>query len=239
MTKPTALITGGLSGLGKALAIRLSHTHNLILCDLQPDPAFVNSLPSAIFIKANVVNYNEFEAAFKKGIEKFGEINILVNNAGITESTSFPIAKEDDWKRVVDVDLNGVIIGCRLALDYMSKGVVINVASVAGLTGFAFQQPIYTAAKWGVVGFSKSLVLFCKRKGLRVNCICPGFVRTPLVTASEKKGYRTTGNLVDINLVVDGFVHIIEGSMTGQVFSVTKDGTAIHIFNEKELMAKI
>ncbi|KAJ3262645.1 hypothetical protein HK103_000174 [Boothiomyces macroporosus] len=231
MTKPTALVTG----LGKALAIRLAPTHNLILCDLNPDPAFMKSLPSAIFVKANVADYKEFEQVFKAGIEKYGEINILVNNAGITESVPFPTSNEEDWKRVVDVDLNGVIIGCRLALDYLSNGVVINVASVAGLTGFAFQQPIYTA----VVGLSKSMVLFCKRKGLRVNCICPGFVRTPLVTASEKKGYKTTGNLVDINLVVDGFIKIINGKMTGQVYSVTKDGISLHAFNEKELIAKI
>ncbi|KAJ3276440.1 hypothetical protein HDV01_005063 [Terramyces sp. JEL0728] len=235
MTKPTALITGGLS----ALAIRLSKSHNLILCDLNPDPAFVNSLPSAIFVKANVANYNEFESVFKVGIQKYGEINILINNAGITESSRFATSKEDEWKKVVDVDLNGVIIGCRLALDYLTKGVIVNVASVAGLTGFAFQQPIYTAAKWGVVGLSKSLVYFCKRKGLRINCICPAFVRTPLVTASEENGYKTTGNLVDIEMVVDGFVLVIDGTMTGEVFSVTRDGITLHSFNEGELIAKI
>ena len=216
----TALITGAASGFGKALAHRLSkQSYNLVLADI----SILNySLPNTIFLKTNVLNKQELINLFNAGIKKFGYIDAVFNNAGISEQATFGEAT-DSWKKVIDIDLTAVILGTRLSLEYMTRGgVVVNTSSLAGLYPQNF-QPVYAAAKSGVVHFTKSVAISQSflDLGVRVNCICPSFVDTGILDSFDET-VKSGLDLVDIEVVVDAFLKALEPGYNGAVFRVTK-----------------
>ncbi|MHB8375545.1 MAG: SDR family NAD(P)-dependent oxidoreductase [Dehalococcoidia bacterium] len=187
----TAIITGAGSGIGRATAIRLAHEGaQVVVADINDGGAAETvAMISAAGGKASaahidVTNHDDIDAMFAFAGKTYGGFDILYNNAGIgTGQPRFPDCPEPQWMRVISVDLIAVIEGIRKAIPLLKQrggGVIINTASMAGLFGYA-ADPVYAAAKHGVVGVTRALAGL-KDEGIRVNCVCPGVVNTPMVT---------------------------------------------------------
>lgn len=189
----TALITGGVSGIGKTTALMLAgRGANLVLVDVNQElgeqavKLIEGKGGHAVFVRADVCDEAQMKGAFDQAVSRFGRLDIVFNNAGIFEPgfTRIPVEK---WKRVLDVDLFGVALGCYLAFPLMRErgGVIVNTASMAGLYPIA-GDPIYPAAKAGVVHLTHSLGIYWTKWRIRVNCVCPGIVDTPLSRATAR-----------------------------------------------------
>ncbi len=176
------LVTAGAAGIGRAIARTfLDHGARVHVCDV--DRAALDEsrrlVPAATRTVADVARLDDVERLFADVGRELGGLDVLVNNAGIAGPTA---RVEDiapaDWDRCIAVDLNGMFYCTRLALPMLKAaggGSIINLSSVAGRLGFPMRSP-YAAAKWGVVGFTKSLAIEAGPDGVRVNCLQPGNV---------------------------------------------------------------
>jgi 3-oxoacyl-[acyl-carrier protein] reductase len=143
-----------------------------------------------LVILADVSNKEDVDNMVKKTIEVFGKIDILVNNAGVVGST-VPIQelKEEDWDRIISVDLKGTFLCCKAVVPHMinrRSGKIVNISSIAGKEGNA-NMTAYSAAKAGIIGFTKALSEEVARYGIRVNCVCPALIETELVERMDKQ----------------------------------------------------
>jgi NAD(P)-dependent dehydrogenase (short-subunit alcohol dehydrogenase family) len=228
----TALITGGASGIGYTTAEMLAaRGANLMLVDLNQklgDEA-VKSMEAkggrAAFVRADVQDEDQMKNAFDQTVARFGRLDILFNNAGIFEPgfTKIPVQQ---WKRVLDVDLFGVALGCYLAFPLMREhgGVIVNTASMAGLYPIP-GDPIYPAAKAGVVHLTHSLGVYWTKWRIRVNCVCPGVTDTPLSRTSRDAPPR---NMMPPQAIADAVLKFIEDdSLAGQVVEVRPTGVYV------------
>ena len=186
-----AFVTGGASGIGAALATKLvEQGAEVWIADRQLGPAEelaqrLNRVGGqAHAVELDVRNYPSFERAVSEVVEQSGRIDYLFNNAGIGiggEVDSFTL---DDWNDIIDVNLRGVVHGIQAAYPFMIKqhsGHIVNTASMAGLVTTAAQAG-YTATKHAVVALSKALRLEAEHHGVQVSVLCPGVVRTPILT---------------------------------------------------------
>jgi NAD(P)-dependent dehydrogenase (short-subunit alcohol dehydrogenase family) len=187
------VITGAGSGIGRATAVRLGREGaSVVVADWNEEGAretvaLVEAAGGkAAAIKVDVTKSAELTAMFDFADATYGGFDILYNNAGVgTGQPAFPDSPEENWRRTVEIDLNAVIEGTRQAIPRLQKrggGVIIATASLAGLFGFQ-ADPVYAAAKHGVVGLTRALIGLHAQMNIRVNCVCPAVVRTPLVTA--------------------------------------------------------
>ena len=138
---------------------------------------------TAHFIKVNVADFASTTAAAKEVVEKFGTIDILINNAGITRDSSLMKMTPEQWQQVIDVNLTGVFNCTKSVAPYMIEkkyGRIVNAASIVGLYG-NFGQANYVATKAGVIGMTKTLARELGRKGITVNVVAPGFIATEMV----------------------------------------------------------
>jgi NAD(P)-dependent dehydrogenase (short-subunit alcohol dehydrogenase family) len=138
----------------------------------------------AAFIRADVVSEADVRAMVAFAEETFGGLDILVNNAGIVVNPPFPEAEPEQWAPVLDVNLRGVILGTQYGIQAMRKrggGVIVNISSGAGIGYGSHDSPVYAASKAGVMRFSAALAPLKDGMNIRVNCICPGWVDTPMV----------------------------------------------------------
>ena len=136
-----------------------------------------------MFAKVNTTNYGEIEAAAKAVFDKYGSIDILINNAGITRDSSLKNMTPEAWQQVIDVNLTGVFYCSKIISEYMlmkNYGRIVNASSVVGLYG-NFGQTNYVATKSGLIGMTKTLGRELGRKGITVNAIAPGFIATEMV----------------------------------------------------------
>jgi NAD(P)-dependent dehydrogenase (short-subunit alcohol dehydrogenase family) len=188
-----ALITGSGSGIGKAAAILFAEQGaKVVISDINESHGHstVEELKKkggdAFFIKADSSKPEDNEALIKQTIQKYGRLDIAVNNAGIggplNATGEYPI---DGWQKVIDINLSGVFYGLRYQIPVMLEkgGSIINVASILGQAGTKF-SPAYVAAKHGVVGLTKAAALEYADKNIRINSIGPGYIKTPLVMNS-------------------------------------------------------
>lgn len=139
---------------------------------------------TASFFKVDVANVEEVEAMVRFAVDTYGGLHIAVNNAGIG-GASAPTGEYgiEDWNRVIDINLNGVFYGLRYQIPAMLEsggGSIVNIASILGSVGFA-SAPAYVAAKHGVVGLTKNAAIEYATRGIRVNSVGPGFIKTPLL----------------------------------------------------------
>jgi NAD(P)-dependent dehydrogenase (short-subunit alcohol dehydrogenase family) len=139
----------------------------------------------ATFVHVDVSNATEVEAMISKAVETYGRLDCAHNNAGVTQRDYPPTGEypEDDWNRVIAVNLTGVWLCLKYELQQMAQqggGAIVNTASAAGLIGLA-GRAAYVASKHGVVGLTKTAALEYAKQGIRVNCVCPGYIRTPMV----------------------------------------------------------
>lgn len=143
----------------------------------------------AHFVQLDVTDFAAWEAAVQSTIERFGKLDVLVNNAGIFTAGSVEDASLADWDKTLAIDLNGTFYGMKAAIPELKKNStasIINISSIAGVTGFK-NRAAYSAAKWAVQGLTKTSALDLGKYNIRVNSVHPGSVETPL-TANLKRG---------------------------------------------------
>ena len=183
-----AIVTGAASGLGKAIAHRFtSEGAKVMIADLQAEggQTVANSLKDGFFFKVDVSVPSEVEAMVAKAVAHYGQLDVIVNNAGIAGEQA-PTAEStiDNWRKVIAVNLDGVYFGMKYAIPAILKGnnggVVINMASIAGMVACA-NIPAYSAAKAGVIQLSKASAMEYATHRIRINAICPTVINTPLV----------------------------------------------------------
>jgi NAD(P)-dependent dehydrogenase (short-subunit alcohol dehydrogenase family) len=182
------IITGAGSGIGAASAkLFAEHGATIILSDINLENAekIASEIPNAIAIKTNVTNYEEVENLINTTVEKYGRLDVIVNNAGIGPKEMKKTAEHtlEDWDRVIAVNQTGVFYCMKLALQQMSKqgsGNIVNIASLAGLKASG-KNLSYSASKFAVVGMTKSAALEYASKNIRVNAVCPGYTQSALL----------------------------------------------------------
>jgi 3-oxoacyl-[acyl-carrier protein] reductase len=191
-----AIVTGAASGIGRATALRFGKEGaRVVVCDLNQagiDPVvseLVAAGADAVGYVVNVTNKAQI-AEMVAGVKaKWGRIDVLVNNAGIVADAQLTKMTEDQFDRVIDINLKGVYNCTRAVIDTMveqGSGVILNASSVVGLYG-NFGQTNYAAAKFGVIGFTKTWAKELGKKGIRSNAVCPGFVATPILKDMPEK----------------------------------------------------
>lgn len=180
------LVTGAASGIGEATARRFSSEGGLtVLVDRQKAnlERVAADLPAdrTLIQLADVATYAEIQRAIGAAAEKFGAVDVLVNNAGIAVVGKIADLKLADWDQVMAVNVRGVFNGCRAAMPFLikSRGCIVNTASVSGL-GADWGMSAYDASKAAVANFTRALALDHGRDGVRVNAVCPTVTLTPM-----------------------------------------------------------
>jgi NAD(P)-dependent dehydrogenase (short-subunit alcohol dehydrogenase family) len=183
-----AVITGAASGIGRASARRFAAEGALVcVADLADEPGKqVADELGGLFVHADVTDSAEVERMYQQAAERFGGIDVLFNNAGISppDDVSVLDTSLEAWRRVQDVNLTSVFLCCQKGIPYLLRrggGSVVNTASFVAVMGAATSQISYTASKGGVLALSRELGVQFARDGVRVNALCPGPVNTPLL----------------------------------------------------------
>jgi NAD(P)-dependent dehydrogenase (short-subunit alcohol dehydrogenase family) len=239
-----AVITGAASGIGRATAERLAcEGASIVVADVDErgGAETVRRIESqgakALFVRTDVTSESEARRMLETAIEKFGRLDILHNNAGVdTGLPGFPAAALAQWRRVLDIDLTAVIMGTWLAAPIMESrggGVIVHTASMAGLYPHSL-DPIYGAAKAGVVNFTHSLAPWAAEHKIRVNCVCPGIVDTPMVReglkAVTKAGLKSwaPSHILQPEQIADVVVRLVsDDSMFGCSLEIRPSGPRI------------
>lgn len=173
-----AFVTGVASGIGRAVAERLGAGGDTIVgfdrVDRAPDGVEV--------VVGDVTDRAAVDAAVAAAVERHGRLDVVVNVAGVAQMGRIEDIDDDEWRRVLDVNLTGPFLVCRAAVPHLraTRGCIVNIASIAGLEGQAYTAA-YSASKGGVVLLTRSLAVELALDGVRVNCVCPAAVDTPLL----------------------------------------------------------
>ncbi|MBT8549285.1 3-oxoacyl-ACP reductase FabG [Polynucleobacter paneuropaeus] len=183
-----AIITGAAKGIGFATAKRFAEEGaKVMIADISMEAVKTAAaqIPNAEAFVVNVTDRASIQIALDQILERHGQIDILINNAGITQDAKLIKMTEAQFDAVIDVNLKGVFNCTQLVVPHMlekGKGAVVNASSVVGIYG-NFGQTNYSATKFGVIGFTKTWARELGAKGIRVNAVCPGFISTEMVKA--------------------------------------------------------
>ena len=235
----TIFITGGSRGIGKEIALKFAENGYNIVTNYVSDKTDVEGLKKefeekgvkSLIVKADVASSEEIESLVKKAIEEFESIDVLVNNAGITKDNLLMRMNEEEFNKVIDVNLKGTYIVTKIVSKYMMKkrkGNIINLSSVVGVVGNAGQCN-YSASKAGIIGFTKSIAKELASRNIRANAVAPGFIETDMTAVLGENVKENIYNQIPLkrmgtarevaNLVY--FLGTEESSyITGQVISV-------------------
>ena len=187
----TVLITGGSRGIGKAVAMKFAENGYKIIINYVSDKTDTEQLKKELLqagaadillIKADVSNSEDVKNMVKETIEKFGKIDVLVNNAGITKDNLLMRMSEEEFDKVIQINLKGTYLVTKEVTRYMmkkKKGSIVNLASVVGVAGNAGQCN-YAASKAGIIGLTKSVAKELASRNIRANAVAPGFIETDM-----------------------------------------------------------
>lgn len=234
-----AVVTGASRGIGKAIALKLASLGANIVINyrssekeaLEVENEIKEMGVEAISIKADISKLDEVENLIKTSKEKFGTIDIIVNNAGITRDNLILRMKEEDFDNVIDVNLKGVFNCLKSITPVMvrqKKGKIINISSVVGISGNAGQVN-YAASKAGIIGMTKSLAKEIGSRGINVNAVAPGFIDTEMTESLGEKikeeakkniPLKRFGTVQDVAEVVAFLASDESDYITGQVIHV-------------------
>ncbi len=198
-TAPVALITAGAAGIGRAIAEAfVSQGHRVHVCDIDQGAidAFLQANPEAGATHADIADVVQVDQVFAELADRHGRLDILVNNAGIAGPTAHVEDIETtDWNHTIAVNLNGQFYCARRAVPMLKAvrgGSIINMSSSVAFSGCPMRAA-YTAAKWAVIGFTKTLAMELGPDGIRVNAICPGSVEGPRIDAVIERDAQRRG----------------------------------------------
>lgn len=234
-----ALITGASRGIGKQIAITLSKQGYDIIINYRSENEDLKNLKKEIeannvkclAVKGDVSNFEECEKITKEAINEFGQIDVLVNNAGITKDMLLLRMKEEDFRKVIDVNLVGTFNMTKNVVPYMmkaKKGRIINLSSVVGISGNSGQSN-YSASKAGIIGFTKSLAKELATRNILVNAIAPGFIQTDMTNTLKDEikeqiansiPLKRQGKTEEVANVVKFLASDDSSYITGQVINV-------------------
>ncbi|MBW2397126.1 MAG: SDR family oxidoreductase [Deltaproteobacteria bacterium] len=182
-----AVVTGGNKGIGRAAVEAMVREGAKVVFSARDldaaaevEAAVNGGERNAICVKCEVSNFDEVERVVKTATEEFGRLDILFNNAGTGSFGETPDVEIDEWKRMLDIDLTGTFYGCKVAIPLMKEtggGVIVNNASMSGLAG-EYGLGAYTAAKAGVINYTRTLALDHGKDNIRTVAVCPGFIDT-------------------------------------------------------------
>ena len=234
-----AIVTGASKGIGKSIAINLAKEGAKVVVNYRSDDEgakkvleeIQNNGGEGILHKGDVSDFSVAEDLIKTCVEKYSRVDILVNNAGITRDTLLLRMKEEDFDKVIDVNLKGSFNCVKHVSNYMIKqkyGKIINISSVVGVIGNAGQVN-YAASKAGVIGMTKSLAKELGARGINVNAIAPGFIETDMTDVLPDKvkekiiSHVPVGKMGDAKDVANVAVFLasdLSSYITGQVINV-------------------
>ena len=188
-----AVVTGGSRGIGAEIAKVLARNGAKVAINYQSSSEKADSIVhdieqeggTAFAFKADVMTTDNVHTFIEEVIKRYGQIDILINNAGITRDKTFRKMSMKEWEEVINVNLNSVFKTTSEVINHMLEkkyGRIINISSIIGQSG-GFGQTNYSASKAGLLGFTKSLALETAKNGITVNAVCPGFIETEMVAA--------------------------------------------------------
>lgn len=222
LKEKVAIVTGGASGIGKGVAeLFIEEGAKVVVADYDAETGQetadqLNENGDAIFVQVDVSDTEAAEAMVEKTVEEFGKVDILINNAGVTADGFLSKMSEDAWDKVIDVNLKGVFNCSKFAAQKMMEsdgGVILNASSVVGLYGNVGQTN-YAASKFGVIGLTKTWAKELAGKGVRVNCVAPGFTNTEMLDAvpdkilDKMKNKTPVGRLGEIEDIANAYLFL-------------------------------
>ncbi len=235
MNGQVALVTGGVRGIGLAIADRLAARGVTVAAGYSRESDAVTSFkeahPGSSTHQGNIGSSEDCERVIREVLETHGRLDILVNNAGITADKTVRRMTVDDWDRVVQVNLSGAFYLSRAILQHMldrGSGRIINISSIIGESG-NIGQANYSAAKAGLFGLTMSLAQETARKGITVNSVAPGYISTEMVAAVPEEALAKVvakipvgrlGEPQEVARVVEFLADPESAFITGQVYSV-------------------
>ena len=199
-----AVVTGAARGLGRVVASRLARDgHRLVLVDVSPPAETAAEVESArsdvLAVTADVSSDADVARVAAEAVGRFGRVDVLVNNAGVSLIRPAEATGADDWRRVLEINLTGPFLLCRQLGPHMlaaGSGSIVNIASVAGLRGVS-HRVAYNASKHGLVGLTYTLAAEWGGRGVRVNAVCPGWIKTEMDVEDQALGGYTDSDIVD------------------------------------------
>ncbi|HHY74817.1 MAG TPA: acetoacetyl-CoA reductase [Bacillus bacterium] len=233
-----AIVTGGSKGIGAVISKELAKNGVKVIVNYNSSKEGAERVVEeiqahggeALAMKGDVSISQEATDLVQAAIDKYGRLDILVNNAGITRDRTFKKLDEENWRKVIDVNLNSAFNTTSAALSFLidsGNGRIINISSIIGQAG-GFGQTNYSAAKAGLIGFTKSLALELARTGVTVNAICPGFIETEMVAAMPENvleqiiGKIPTRRLGHADEIARGVLYLCQDGeyITGQQLNI-------------------
>ena len=202
INSPVAIITGAAQGIGRRTAELFALRHyRLALLDIADCSPVLQAIElsdsSAMALRGSVTDESFITQSFAEVLRRFGRVDVLVNNAGISLIKPAAQTSADEWRRVLDINLTGPFLLCQAAGQIMlaqRSGSIINVASVAGLAAIA-ERSAYNASKHGLIGLTRTLAAEWGAYGVRVNAVCPGCVKTEMDSADQGSGAYTDDDI--------------------------------------------